>query len=344
MLNRQEYAEKRWEAEVLITSLLKLTENRIISWECLAYEPPMLVEADDLFLSHKLTAATECEGDLFQVELLETIDVKTGKGSVDLSIIIRDDPQTREEALERFITFFPEDRVKIFSDLLFEQISDSVAGSPRWVNTRFAYQTFPADTMKHPIAVLGRTLFDQKQVRTFHKICSDRIALKKLLDEQAITACGQKSHCCCFTGHRPEKLTVSEEEVKTWLEEKINDAVSDGFTTFITGMAQGTDLWAGQIVLRQKEEGAPVRLICAFPYPGFGDQWAEKWNNLRREVISSADAIAFINPAYSPSCFQRRNEWMVDRCARVIAVFNGSAGGTKNTLEYARKLGCEVIL
>ena len=133
MLNRQEYAEKRWEAEVLITSLLKLTENRIISWECLAYEPPMLVEADDLFLSHKLTAATECEGDLFQVELLETIDVKTGKGSVDLSIIIRDDPQTREEALERFITFFPEDRVKIFSDLLFEQISDSVAGSPRWI-------------------------------------------------------------------------------------------------------------------------------------------------------------------------------------------------------------------
>ena len=32
-----------------------------------------------------------------------------------------------------------------------------------------------------------------------------------------------------------------------------------------------------------------------------------------------------------------RNEWMVDRSARVIAVYNGEAGGTRNTIAYAAK-------
>lgn len=46
---------------------------------------------------------------------------------------------------------------------------------------------------------------------------------------------------------------------------------------------------------------------------------------------------------YSRACFQIRNEWMVDRSARVIAVFNGQSGGTKNTINYARSNGIEVI-
>ena len=32
-------------------------------------------------------------------------------------------------------------------------------------------------------------------------------------------------HRCCFTGHRPEKLDASEEAVKAWLEEQIDQAI-----------------------------------------------------------------------------------------------------------------------
>ena len=48
-------------------------------------------------------------------------------------------------------------------------------------------------------------------------------------------------HRCCFTGHRPEKLKKTEEEIKKGLEEAILKAVSEGYTTFITGMARGVD-------------------------------------------------------------------------------------------------------
>ncbi|MBR3438062.1 MAG: WYL domain-containing protein [Clostridia bacterium] len=37
-----------------------------------------------------------------------------------------------------------------------------------------------------------------------------------------------------------------------------------------------------------------------------------------------------------------RNKWMVDHSNWLIAVYNGSAGGTKNTIEYAKKEGIEI--
>ena len=60
----------------------------------------------------------------------------------------------------------------------------------------------------------------------------------------------QREHRCCFTGHRPEKLTISEARLAELLEAEIKKAIDRQFTTFITGMAKGTDLIAAEIVLR----------------------------------------------------------------------------------------------
>ena len=60
-----------------------------------------------------------------------------------------------------------------------------------------------------------------------------------------------RKHRCCFTGHRPEKLSLSENEVKPLLEKAIDNAIADGYVTFITGMAKGTDIWAAEIVLEK---------------------------------------------------------------------------------------------
>lgn len=62
----------------------------------------------------------------------------------------------------------------------------------------------------------------------------------------------KKQHRCCFTGHRPNKLNYSESEIKPLLEKAIDNAIADGYVTFITGMAKGTDIWAAEIVLQKK--------------------------------------------------------------------------------------------
>lgn len=151
----------------------------------------------------------------------------------------------------------------------------------------------------------------------------------------------KKQHRCCFSGHRPEKLIAPEEEIKAWLEEQIDQAILDGFVTFISGCAMGVDIWAGEIVLRKKAENAELHLIAATPWPGFARRWNEKWQSRYNDLLKQADVVVNVCDHYYRGVFQQRNEWMVDRSGRVIAYYNGTAGGTRNTLEYAKKKGIE---
>ena len=151
-----------------------------------------------------------------------------------------------------------------------------------------------------------------------------------------------RSRRCCFTGHRPEKLKRSEEEIKNGLEEAILEAVSDGYTTFITGMARGVDIWSGQIVLWLRQDNPELRLIAALPYPGCDSRWSASWRRQYVEVLEAADLVKAISPAYSVASFQKRDEWMVDQSSRVIAIYDGVPGGTKNTIDYAMKRGVDV--
>lgn len=147
---------------------------------------------------------------------------------------------------------------------------------------------------------------------------------------------------CCFTGHRPEKLNRPEVEIIAWLEAEIRKAIDDGFVTFISGMARGVDIWAAEIVLRLRDDGMPIRLICAVPFEGFEHSLDDGWKQRYTDVMEKADLVKYVCEHYSRACFQICNEWMVDHSARVIAVYNGQSGGTKNTIRYARSYEIEV--
>ena len=151
-------------------------------------------------------------------------------------------------------------------------------------------------------------------------------------------------HRCCFTGHRPEKLNTSEKEVRAALRKQIDQAVHDGFTVFITGMARGVDLWAAEIVLDLRKRNKEIRLICAIPHEGFEARWSPSWQQLYRYVLTEADLTRVISKGYHTGVYQVRNEWMVNHSARVIAVFNGQPSGTKNTIDYAYRQGVPVVL
>ena len=79
----------------------------------------------------------------------------------------------------------------------------------------------------------------------------------------------KRMHRCCFTGHRPEKLHSSESLVKIALAREIWAAYQEGFRTFLTGMARGTDIWSGELILRLRSSHQDVHLICVLPHPDF---------------------------------------------------------------------------
>ena len=153
-----------------------------------------------------------------------------------------------------------------------------------------------------------------------------------------------RQHRCCFTGHREQKLRRGAGLIRRELEKEIRKAVSEGFTTFITGMAYGVNIMAGEIVVNLKKEFPAIKLIAAVPFPGFESRWGEEWKNRYQILFQQADLVRFICDSYASSAYQKRNEWMVNHSARIMAVFNGEPSGTKNTIDYARKAGVPVAL
>ena len=126
-------------------------------------------------------------------------------------------------------------------------------------------------------------------------------------------------HRCCFTGHRQEKLSSLPEDVQKWLKVQIMNAVDDGYVTFITGMAMGVDIWAGEIVAQLCENDPRLHLVAAVPWPGFSTRWNAEWKERYERLIKKADLVKYISKRYDPSIFETRNIWMVDHSARVIA-------------------------
>lgn len=152
-----------------------------------------------------------------------------------------------------------------------------------------------------------------------------------------------RKHRCCFTGHRPEKLHYDEKTVKAKLKSAIKQAIQDGYVTFIVGMCRGIDLWAGEIVLEEKQQNPKLHLVAAIPHPDFEKNWSVADKALYSKVLKNADIANTISNTYYKACYQKRNVWMVDRSSRVIAVYNGERGGTANTIEYAQNQGIEII-
>lgn len=147
----------------------------------------------------------------------------------------------------------------------------------------------------------------------------------------------KKIATCCFTGHRPEKLNIPAEIVIEKLWKAIEDAFSDGFTDYITGMSRGVDIWAAEVVLELKKEVSCIRLICAIPFDGFEKSWEFEWQERYYQILRKADEVHYISDRYNYGVYQKRNEWMIDHASMVIAGYTGAVGGTRSTIEYAKE-------
>lgn len=153
-----------------------------------------------------------------------------------------------------------------------------------------------------------------------------------------------RPYTCCFTGHRPEKLPWGSDESDprcAVLKRKIYDAVESaydgGMRHFICGMARGCDFYFAEAVLELRRVYGDVTLEAAVPFPGQADGWPEADRDRWQSILYQCDLETLVQEQYSRGCMPRRNRYMVDHSALVIAVYGGVSGGTRQTLEYALK-------
>ena len=151
----------------------------------------------------------------------------------------------------------------------------------------------------------------------------------------------------CVTGHRPNKIYGYDIYNKQWteLKEKFKKLlVENNCDEAITGMALGVDTVFALAVLELKEEGYDIKLHCAIPCVNYTWKWIKESVDLYDKIIAKADIYKLVSDEfYKPWLMQRRNEYMVYLADKVIAVWNGSTGGTYNCVKYAEKCGKEII-
>lgn len=159
---------------------------------------------------------------------------------------------------------------------------------------------------------------------------------------------------CCVTGHRPKGFSwnyydVDYLEHQRYLMEmatKIKELIDDGYTHFISGGAIGVDMDFAETIIYIKEMYEPeITLEIAVPCPKQDLKWGETDKQRYQKIIKNADKISQLSNNYTPSCMQKRNEYMVDNSDLVLAFWNGTQkGGTFNTITYARKQNKVIVI
>ena len=159
----------------------------------------------------------------------------------------------------------------------------------------------------------------------------------------------ERTQTCCFTGHRPDKLPwgVREEDsrclaLKAGISEALERAYGDGFRHFICGMARGCDLYFAEAALALRDRHPGVTVEGARPCESQADSWPEGERRRYQSILDRCDYETLVQHHYDRFCMMRRNRYMVDRSARIIAVYDGvPGGGTAQTLAYALRQGLE---
>ncbi len=175
-----------------------------------------------------------------------------------------------------------------------------------------------------------------------------------------------RSRTVCFTGHReksiadyrnnPQLRHLTVASVRLMLCRYIGMAIESGYTTFISGLAEGTDLWAADYVLCHKRRNPDIRLIGVMPYLRHSKYFRPSYKETLKNIELRADLLLSteMNPDMvygsgtgenrSPDLYRRRNCFMCDNSSAVIAFLDSAnyRSGTMQTVNYAKKQGLPV--
>ena len=146
-----------------------------------------------------------------------------------------------------------------------------------------------------------------------------------------------------LTGHREQRLNLPSDvalddwkNIRQWIRQQIIDNKAD---TVLSGMAGGSDLAIAYEVVQMKKEGYPIKLTCVFPCKNYNVS-----NQYYKYITNNADNIVEIHDEWFKGCDNDRDQYMVDNCDILLAIFDGNKnGGVYSTIRKAEKKNKKII-
>lgn len=143
-----------------------------------------------------------------------------------------------------------------------------------------------------------------------------------------------------ITGHRPPEVGGYEtpNPIYNFVRAELDKAFIElQPKRVLLGMALGVDQWAAELCIFN---GIPFWAILphgrADGTEGLEMKWPRAAQARYHHLLQRAERIHVVSPGeYAARKLMARNEWIVDHCNVLLAVFNGSPGGTANCVAYA---------
>jgi hypothetical protein len=110
------------------------------------------------------------------------------------------------------------------------------------------------------------------------------------------------------------------------------------YTTVISGMALGWDLGLARAAILEGR-----KLHAYVPHRGHGQDWKTFYKAEHNELLEIADYVFAPDVEFSVSALLQRNKDMVNSSDSVLALWDGTSGGTARCIEYAESVGTPVV-
>ena len=152
-----------------------------------------------------------------------------------------------------------------------------------------------------------------------------------------------RERTCCFTGHR-DLPVQAQKEIAAKLEQIIISLIDRGIKFYGAGGARGFDTLAAQTVLKLKTNYSNIKLILVLPCLTQTQGWMTKDIAEYERIKAQADKVVYTSQEYTKGCMHKRNRHLVDHSSVCVCYLANKNSGTAYTVNYARKMGREIIL
>ncbi len=101
---------------------------------------------------------------------------------------------------------------------------------------------------------------------------------------------------------------------------------------------------AAEMVPELRKTHPEINLEAAIPIEGQADKWSAAYRARWQRCVDEADVITVLSHEYTKGCMLVRNRYMVTQADLLVAAYDGKDGGTKMTVEMAKRAGVGVCM
>ncbi|MCM1299994.1 MAG: DUF1273 domain-containing protein [Firmicutes bacterium] len=176
--------------------------------------------------------------------------------------------------------------------------------------------------------------------------------MEEMIMEPPVTL-AELNRSVAFTGYRSHKLPFGHDlnhpsaiSLRNALYKESRSLIENhGFRCFLTGGAEGSDLMMAEVVLELKREfrHLGIQHCLCLPCRNHDKRWRQEDKDRLAAIAKKSHVFYITEGEYCDGCMQKRNRYMVNTSCVLLAVYDGKKGGTKSTVEYARKCGRKII-